>query len=74
MAKDDDIAVRLDEIARLIALVLRRQANEEPLQDFISDLSSVGIGPSRIAELAGTTPNYVGVALSRSRKKQGAKK
>lgn len=59
----------LDEISRLLALLLRRQDGEQPLQEFIGDLSSAGLAPSRIAELAGTTPGYVSVALSRTRKK-----
>jgi hypothetical protein len=74
MTNNDVVATRLDEIARLLALMLRRQSGEQALQDFIGELSSVGLGASRIAELAGTTPNYVSVALSRSRKKPVTKK
>jgi hypothetical protein len=34
----------------------------------ITELASVGIGRSRIAELLGTTPGYVDVALARAKK------
>jgi hypothetical protein len=35
----------------------------------IGDLSAVGIGPTRIAELVGTSPGYAKVAADRARKK-----
>ncbi len=68
MPQDDVIADRLDEIAKLLALMLRRQ-REETLQEFVGELAGVAISPNRIAVLAATTPGYVSVALSRSRKK-----
>ena len=63
---------RLDEIARLASVISRRLGPEgETLQDFVVELSRAGLPPGRIAELAGTTSNYVGVALTRARKKNG---
>jgi hypothetical protein len=70
MARDDPVAAHLDEIGRLLALLLRRQKEDQPLQEFIAELSALGFGASRIAELAGTTSNYVSVALSRSRSRK----
>ena len=62
---------RLDEIARLLALLCRRLgSDDESLQDFVAALGGVGLQPSRIADLAGTTPNYVSVALNRARRKK----
>lgn len=56
----------LDEIARLLALNLKR---ERGLQDVIVELDSVGIPQSRIAELLGTAQGYVSVALTRAKQK-----
>ena len=55
----------LDEVARLLALNLKR---ERGLQDVIVELDSVGITQSRIAELLGTSAGYVNVALTRAKK------
>lgn len=55
----------MDEVARLLALNLKR---ERGLQDVILELDSVGIGQARIAELLGTSPGYVNVALTRAKK------
>jgi hypothetical protein len=60
----------MDEVARLLALNLKR---ERGLQEVIAEFGSVGIGRSRIAELLGTSPAYVDVALKRA-KKQAKKK
>jgi hypothetical protein len=76
------IEQRLDEIARLLALLIRASPSPgaapgpKSLQGFIEELSGVGIGPSRIADLAGTSPGYVGVALTRAKaaKKKPASK
>jgi DNA-binding CsgD family transcriptional regulator len=68
---DNDIVGRLDEIARLMALACRRLGPEqESLQEFVATLGTIGLTPTRIAALAGTSPNYVSVALTRSRKKK----
>jgi hypothetical protein len=61
-SKLDQLATRLDEIARLLALLVAR---DKPLQDALADLRGVGFGPSRAADLLGTTPGYAKVALKR---------
>lgn len=65
------VANRLDEVARLLALLVAR---DRSLQDVIGDLSSLGFGPTRVAQLVGTTPGYAKVAADRAKKKQGTKK
>lgn len=62
----DGIAERLDDIARLLALLLRR---ERTLQTSIAEFAEAGFSQARIASLLGTTPNYVNVALTRAKKK-----
>jgi transcriptional regulator len=64
----------MDEVARLLALNLKRQRG---LQEVIVELAGVGIAQARIAELLGTTGSYVSVALARAKaqaKKASAKK
>jgi CRP-like cAMP-binding protein len=64
----------LDEVARLLALTLKR---ERGLQDVIVELDSVGFTQARIAELIGTSGGYVSVALTRAKeaeKKKTSKK
>lgn len=55
----------IDEVARLLALNLKR---ERGLQEVIVELDDVGIKQARIAELLGTSPGYVNVALTRAKK------
>ena len=62
---------RLDEIARLLALNIKR---DRSLQDAISEMASVGFRHARIAELVGTSAGYVNVAVRRARKKSNARK
>ncbi len=69
MATKRDKLDPLDEVARLLALSIKR---ERGLQEVIVELDSVGIKQARIAELLGTSAGYVNVALSRA--KEGAKK
>jgi CRP-like cAMP-binding protein len=59
----------MDEVARLLALNLKR---ERGLQEVIVELDSVNIPQARIAELLGTSDGYVSVALTRA--KQAEKK
>jgi DNA-directed RNA polymerase specialized sigma24 family protein len=54
-----------DEIVRLLAILVRRQADSQA--DAIVELHRAGFGPSRIAELLGTTAGTVNVAINRSR-------
>jgi DNA-directed RNA polymerase specialized sigma24 family protein len=60
----------MDEVARLLALNLKR---ERGLQEVIVELDGVGIPQARIAQLLGTSAGYVNVALSRA-KEQAKKK
>jgi DNA-directed RNA polymerase specialized sigma24 family protein len=60
-----------EEIVRLLAIQLRMQL--ETQADAIRELGKAGFGPSRIAELLGTTPGTVNVALVRA-KENAAKK
>lgn len=62
---------KLDEIARLLALLVSR---DRSLQDTIADMSALGFGPTRIAELVGTTPGYAKVAADRAKKKRTSAK
>lgn len=59
----------MDEVARLLALNLKR---ERGLGEVIVELDSVGITQARIAELLGTSRNYVSVAIARA--EEAAKK
>ncbi len=68
-APESPVEARLDEIAKLLAILIGR---ERSLQDVIGDLSSVGIGPTRIAELVGTSPGYAKVAVDRAKKRKTA--
>ena len=65
MATQNDVARLLDELVRLQVHALQRDTRQV---DAIRELSSSGFGPSRIAELLGTTPNTVNVALAREKK------
>ncbi len=74
MAAKRDSLDPIDEVARLLALNLKR---ERGLQEVIVELDSVGIKQARVAELLGTTSGYVSVALTRAKeaeKKKPAKK
>lgn len=57
----------LDDIARLLAVLIKLQT---PTQgEAIREMSRSGLGPTRIAELLGTTANTVNVTLQRDKKK-----
>lgn len=60
-----------EEIVRLLTIQLRMQL--ETQADAIRELGKAGFGPTRIAELLGTTPGTVNVALVRA-KENAAKK
>lgn len=66
MPNNDDGANRSDLQTRLIAIGL---VNGKPQKEQIRLLSIAGMGPKEIADLIGTTPNTVNVALSSLRKK-----
>jgi DNA-directed RNA polymerase specialized sigma24 family protein len=54
-----------EEIAKLLALLVRLQVGSQA--EAIVELNKVGIGPSRIATLLGTTAGTVNVAISRAK-------
>jgi DNA-directed RNA polymerase specialized sigma24 family protein len=56
-----------EELVRLKVMELRR--SEESQSETILALKQAGFAPSRIAELLGTTPNTVNVALQRAKKR-----
>jgi predicted transcriptional regulator len=65
-SETDALVSKLDLVARLLSLSLvegKRQADQ------ITLLSKAGLAPKEIADLLGTTPNTVRVALSNMRKK-----
>ena len=59
-AAEADLAGALDEIARLLALSLKRKRD---LADVVADLDSVGFDRARIGELLGISPSHVDAAL-----------
>jgi DNA-directed RNA polymerase specialized sigma24 family protein len=65
LPNNDDGANRSDLQTRLIAIGL---VNGRPQKEQIRLLSIAGMGPKEIADLIGTTPNTVNVALSSLRK------
>lgn len=71
MAAKRDSLDPLDEVARLLALNLKR---ERGLQEVIAELDGVGIKQARIANLLGTSPGYVNVALTRAKEAEGKKR
>ena len=76
MAEEDDqgataIDAKLGQIIRLLALgAISRDAS---MKDNAVLLSSAGLAPKQIAELLGTTPNAVSVALSAARRAKKTK-
>jgi len=63
----DEISEKLDLLIKLQATALT--AGMESSKDKIQFLDRVGLRPVMIAEIIGTTPNHVNVALSQARKK-----
>lgn len=55
-----------DETVRLLASLIRLQTGSQA--EAILELRKAGIGTSRIADLLGTSPGTVNVAIQRSRK------
>jgi DNA-binding NarL/FixJ family response regulator len=55
-----------EEIVRLLAIQVRR--GFESQTQAILELSRAGFGPTRIAELLGTTANTVGVTLQKAKR------
>lgn len=57
----------VEELVRLMAIELRRRSQSQG--EAILELSRAGFGPSRIAELLGTTPNTVNVTIQKAKKR-----
>jgi len=62
-----EITQRLDKIIKILAV---QYVAEKTGKDAIKSLSTLGFQPKDIADLLGTTPNTVRVALSGMRKKK----
>jgi DNA-directed RNA polymerase specialized sigma24 family protein len=54
-----------DETVRLLATLIRMQCDSQ--SEAIVELGRAGLGASRIAEVLGTSPGTVGVALQRAK-------
>ena len=62
----------LDQLIRLQALQIRVSMQSQA--EAIVEMNKSGIGPSRIAEIMGTTPGTVNVAIQRAKPKSATKK
>ncbi len=60
----------VDEVARLLAVLIRRGCDSQT--EAITEIARVGIGPRRIGELLGTSPNTVNVTLQKAKKREKA--
>jgi hypothetical protein len=60
-----------EELVRLIATQIRLQLNNQSVA--IRELSKSGFGPTRIAELLGTTPGTVTVTLAKQKRRKAKK-
>jgi DNA-binding CsgD family transcriptional regulator len=58
----------LDDVARLLAVLIRLQTRTQA--EAITEMSRSGLGPTRIAELLGTTPNTVNVTIQRVKNRE----
>lgn len=67
---DKELREALKEITMLLTVLVRRGSMQSAL---IRDLGRVGFKPKRIAELIGTTPNTVRVALHQIKKSKSKK-
>jgi len=61
-----------EEAVRLLAILVRMRF--ETQAEAIREFSRAGFGPSRIAELLGTTSGTVGVTLAKAKKRVAADK
>ena len=68
----DELSQKLDILIKLQAAALTAQM--ESTKEKIIFLSQAGLRPTLIAEILGTTPNHVNVALSTARSLSKAKK
>jgi hypothetical protein len=68
MSTNEDLVARLDVLIRLTALSI---CGDQTQRAKIALLGSAGMQPKEIAELLGTTPNTVSVALAGIRRERG---
>jgi len=66
-SKENEILQELQRISKLLALTVTRELKQQT--EKIELLSSIGFQPKKIADLIGTTPGTVSVALVGIRKK-----
>ena len=71
MNPTQEIVDKLDTLIRLVAIGL---CGEKPQLEKIRILASAGLAPRDIADVIGTTPNTVSVALSSLRKANKTKR
>jgi DNA-binding CsgD family transcriptional regulator len=64
-SRDDEVLGELKKITALLSVIATRGLTQ---RDQIAALARVGLTPSQIAELLGTTPNTVSVYLSQLKK------
>ena len=67
---EDKATSLLDEISKLLALLLKRSAGSSTT---MKELYAAGFQPKRIAELIGTTPNTVRVLIHQAKKSKKTK-
>ena len=60
-----------EELVRLLAIQVRRSSGSQ--SEAAVEMSKAGFGPTRIAELLGTTSNTVNQALNDAKKKKSKK-
>jgi hypothetical protein len=65
--QQEQVIAKLDEMVALLALIARRGIRQS---DLINELSALGFGPKRIAQLVGTTPNAVSVTLHKTKRRK----
>lgn len=61
----------MEEVVRLLAIQLRRQTDSQA--EAIGEMNRAGFGPTRIAELLGTTANTVAVTIAKSKQRRGGR-
>lgn len=64
---DEQTNILLKEIVALLTIWVKRGVSQSIM---IAELSEAGFQPKRIAELLGTTPNTVRVAIHQNKKKK----
>jgi hypothetical protein len=57
----------MEEVVRLLAIQLRRETESQA--EAIHEMQRAGFGPTRIAELLGTTSNTVNVTIAKQKKR-----